>query len=154
LHDPKPGRGGGRRRVHRQPQGPGARGEDARHDQGPLRQPGRVDDRAQAGGNDLAKARGRLARSEAVLKTLGVDAKGEEVTSLVPVRSPINGTVTDRKVTEGQYETADSNALLTIANLSSVWIVADLFERDLSRVAVGQKAEIRTVAYPERTFTG
>jgi cobalt-zinc-cadmium efflux system membrane fusion protein len=104
--------------------------------------------------NDVAKARGRLARAQVVLKTLGMDATAEEVASLVPVRSPIDGTVTDRKVTEGQYETADSNALLTIANLSSVWIVADLFERDLSRVTVGQKAEIQTVAYPDRTFTG
>jgi cobalt-zinc-cadmium efflux system membrane fusion protein len=104
--------------------------------------------------NDVAKARGRLARAQAVLKTLGMDPTAEEVASLVPVRSPIDGTVTDRKVTEGQYETADSNALLTIANLSSVWIVADLFERDLARAAVGQKAEIQTVAYPDRTFTG
>jgi cobalt-zinc-cadmium efflux system membrane fusion protein len=104
--------------------------------------------------NDAAKARARLARAQAVLKTLGIDSTAEEVTSLIPVRSPIDGTITDRKVSEGQYETADSNALLTIANLSSVWIVADLFERDLARVAVGQKAEIQTVAYPDRTFSG
>jgi cobalt-zinc-cadmium efflux system membrane fusion protein len=104
--------------------------------------------------NDLAKARGRLARTSAAIKTLGVDLKGEELTSLIPVRSPINGTVTDRKVTEGQYETADSNALLTIADLSSVWIVADLFERDLARVTVGQKAELSTLAYPDDHVMG
>lgn len=104
--------------------------------------------------NDLSKARGRQARAGAVLKTLGVEMQGEELTSLVPVRSPIAGTVIERKVTEGQYETADSNALLTIADLSSVCVVADLFERDLSRVRAGQKAELTTLAYPDRHFTG
>jgi cobalt-zinc-cadmium efflux system membrane fusion protein len=104
--------------------------------------------------NDLAKTRGRLARTQSALKTLGVDLQGEELTSLIPVRSPISGTVTDRKLTEGQYETADSNPLLTIADLSSVLIVADLFERDLARVALGQKAEVTTPAYPQLRFMG
>jgi len=104
--------------------------------------------------NDLAKARGRQARAASVLKTLGVEMQGEELTSFVPVRSPISGTVIERKVTEGQYETADSNALLTIADLASVCVVADLFERDLSRVRPGQKVEVTTLAYPDQHFAG
>jgi cobalt-zinc-cadmium efflux system membrane fusion protein len=104
--------------------------------------------------NDLSKARGRQARAGAVIKTLGVELHGEELTSFVPVRSPIAGTVIDRKVTEGQYETGDSTAFLTIADLSSVTVVADLFERDLSRVRPGQKAELTTLAYPDRHFAG
>lgn len=104
--------------------------------------------------NDLAKAKGKAARTEAALKTLGVDLQGESLTSLVPVRAPISGTVIDRKVTEGQYEVADSTPLLTLADLSSVWIVADLFERDLCYVKAGQKAEVATLAYPNERFTG
>ena len=104
--------------------------------------------------NDLAKSQGRRARAAAILKTLGVEMSEGELTSLVPVRSPIAGTVIDRKVTEGQYETADSNALLTVADLTSVWVVADLFERDLPRVAPGERAEVTTLAYPDRRFEG
>jgi RND family efflux transporter MFP subunit len=62
--------------------------------------------------------------------------------------------VIERKINEGQYVTGDSTPLLTIADLSSVWIVADLFERDLPRVRVGEKAEIATLAYPKDTFQG
>jgi cobalt-zinc-cadmium efflux system membrane fusion protein len=104
--------------------------------------------------NDFAKAKSRSARTLAVLKALGVDMHGEEITSHVPVRSPLQGTVIERKITEGQYVTGDSTPLLTIADLSSVWIVADLFERDLPRVQVGEKAEVATIAYPKDKFEG
>jgi cobalt-zinc-cadmium efflux system membrane fusion protein len=104
--------------------------------------------------NDLAKARGKVERTQASLKALGVDHQGEDIISLVPVRSPLQGTVIERKVTEGQFVTGDGTALLTIADLSSVWIVADLFERDLPKVNVGQRAEVATIAYPKERFTG
>jgi cobalt-zinc-cadmium efflux system membrane fusion protein len=104
--------------------------------------------------NDQAKARGRVARTMSALKALGVDLQGEDITSLVPVRSPLNGTVIERKVTEGQFVTGDGTALVTIADLSTVWMVADLFERDLPKVCVGQKAEVTTIAYPGDPFAG
>jgi len=104
--------------------------------------------------NDQAKARGKVARTQSALKTLGIDLQGEDITSLVPVRSPLKGTVIERKVTEGQFVTGDSTPLITIADLSSVWIVADLFERDLPKACVGQKAEVTTIAYPNERFAG
>jgi cobalt-zinc-cadmium efflux system membrane fusion protein len=104
--------------------------------------------------NDFAKCRGRAARTMEILKTLGVDVHGEEITSQVPVRSPLQGTLIERKVTEGQYVTGDATPLLTIADLSTVWIVADLFERDLPRVRAGEKAEVSTIAYPDVKFQG
>jgi cobalt-zinc-cadmium efflux system membrane fusion protein len=102
--------------------------------------------------NDLAKARSRAARTRVALAALGVDLHGEEQTSLVPVRAPLEGTITDRKIVEGQYATGDGTALMTIADLRSLWIVADLFERDLPRVAAGQKAEVTITAYPSERF--
>jgi cobalt-zinc-cadmium efflux system membrane fusion protein len=104
--------------------------------------------------NDQAKARGKVARTQSALKALGIDLQGEDITSLVSVRSPLKGTVIERKVTEGQFVTGDSTPLITIADLSSVWIVADLFERDLPKVVVGQKAEVTTIAYPSERFAG
>jgi len=74
------------------------------------------------------------------------------MSSRIPIRTPLSGTVIERHVTEGQFVQPDSNPLLTIADLSSVWVLADIFERDLHRVQVGQKAEVRTEAYPDNQF--
>ena len=97
-----------------------------------------------------------MARNEEALRVLGVDVNESEsyvdMTSRIPMKSPLSGTVMERHVTEGQFVQTDSNPLLTIADLSSVWVLADIFERDLHRIQVGQKAEVRTEAYPEHQF--
>ena len=58
----------------------------------------------------------------------------------VPVRTPIAGTVIERSVTNGQFVGPDNPPLATIADLSSVWVQADVFERDVHNIAVGQTA--------------
>jgi cobalt-zinc-cadmium efflux system membrane fusion protein len=75
-----------------------------------------------------------------------------ELSSLIPITAPLSGTVIERRVTDGQFVQPDSNPLLIIADLSSVWVLADIFERDLHRVHVGQRAEVLTEAYPEHRF--
>jgi len=106
--------------------------------------------------NDLAKAKARVLRTTETLRALGVEAREtepyKEVSALVPVRSPLSGTVIERPVTEGQFVQPDSNALVAIADLSTVWVLADVFERDLHLVEVGQKAGVSTAAYPEQRF--
>ena len=106
--------------------------------------------------NDLAKARTRVARTLATLQALGVDPSDKnmagDIKAYVTVRAPLAGTVIERPVTEGQFVQPDSNALMTIADLSSVWVLADIFERDLHLIIVGQKAEVTTDAYPEQRF--
>jgi cobalt-zinc-cadmium efflux system membrane fusion protein len=69
------------------------------------------------------------------------------------MRSPIAGTVIERSVTNGQFVGPDNPPLMTIADLSAVWVQADVFERDLSHITVGQKAEVTTAAYPTDRFT-
>jgi cobalt-zinc-cadmium efflux system membrane fusion protein len=106
--------------------------------------------------SDLAKAKARVARTEEALRVLGLkveenDLSGE-LSSLIPITAPLGGTIIERRVTDGQFVQPDSNPLLFIADLSSVWVLADIFERDLHRVHVGQKAEVRTEAYPEQQF--
>lgn len=105
--------------------------------------------------SELAKARARVARTSETLHALGVDLhekQAEAVSARVPVRSPLNGTVIERAVTEGQFVQPDNSALATISDLSTVWVVADVFERDLHLVQPGQKAEVTTTAYPEQRF--
>jgi membrane fusion protein, heavy metal efflux system len=106
--------------------------------------------------NDVAKANGKVQQSEEVLQVLGLDShpKGDasRLESRVPVRTPISGTVTERTVTNGQFVGPDNPPLLTIADLTSVWIQADVFERDLRNISIGQKADVTAAAYPDEHF--
>ncbi|PYR36635.1 MAG: hypothetical protein DMF90_09425 [Acidobacteria bacterium] len=99
--------------------------------------------------NDLAKARSRVARNEEALRALGLHDEdiNAQTSGRVPVVSPLAGSVIERRVIEGQLAPADGTPIFTIADLSSVWVVGDIFERDLQAVAVGDTATITTTAY-------
>jgi len=69
------------------------------------------------------------------------------------ITAPINGTVVSRKVGPGQYVKADSSeALYTIADLSTMWLKAQIFEQDIAQVRIGQEIEARVSAVPDRIF--
>lgn len=106
--------------------------------------------------SEVAKERARVARNEEALRVLGMEVHESDsygdMSSRIPIKTSLTGTVIERHVTEGQFVQPDSNPLLTIADLSSVWVQADIFERDLHRVQVGQRAEVRTEAYPDNQF--
>ena len=57
-------------------------------------------------------------------------------------------------MTDGQFAPADGTPLLTVANLDTVWVIGDLFERDLRFVRRGQPAVVTTSAYPGERFEG
>jgi len=107
--------------------------------------------------NDVAKARAKVAQTAEILRVLGFDESALEnsgaLPSHVPVRAPINGTVTERTITNGQFVGVESTPLMTIADLSSVWVQADVFERDLHSIAAGEKADVTTAAYPDDHFS-
>lgn len=69
------------------------------------------------------------------------------------IRAPVAGTVVERLITPGQLLQSGSTACFTIANLSKVWVLAQLFGSDLSAVRVGDPAEVVTGAN-EHTFPG
>jgi membrane fusion protein, heavy metal efflux system len=106
--------------------------------------------------SDLAKANANVARAAESLRVLGIDpqqaAKDGGLRSLVPVRSTMAGTLIERNLTPGQYVQADSTALLTIADLSTVWVLVDVFERDIHLVQVGQRVQVVAAAYPNGRF--
>jgi len=75
------------------------------------------------------------------------------------LRSPIDGQVVARAVSpgmevQGQYSGGTSTELFTVGNLDTVWMIADVFEIDLSRVQIGAPVTISVVAFPDRQFTG
>jgi cobalt-zinc-cadmium efflux system membrane fusion protein len=106
--------------------------------------------------NDLAKARSRVTRTEDALRVFGLDPEADfsTFTGRVPIVAPIGGVVIDRKVTEGQFVQADSTPIVSVADLSTVWVMGDLFERDLPLASIGQSATITTTAYGAETFQG
>ena len=106
--------------------------------------------------SDLAKARSRAARTEESLRVLGLNPRDDlaEFNGRLPITAPLTGIVIDRRVTAGQFVQSDGTPIMTIADLSTVWVVGDVFERDLQRVSPGQTASITTAAYPGETFHG
>ena len=73
--------------------------------------------------------------------------------SVFPLLAPISGTVVERNGTIGATVGTDAN-LFKIIDLSSVWIDADVFEKDLERVRLGQLVNVTATAFPGQTFSG
>lgn len=69
------------------------------------------------------------------------------------VVSPVSGVVTRKLAVEQQY-VAQGQPLLEVADLSTVWVEADVYEQQLSSVNVGDRVEITVAAIPNRTFSG
>ncbi len=69
------------------------------------------------------------------------------------VTAPIDGVILERGANIG-LNVDSATALFTVADLSTVWVIADLYEKDFSKVGVGHTATITTTAYPERVFHG
>src|SRR5262249_8889376 len=101
---------------------------------------------------EFEKAKADAARVRAQQRSLSLAAKGGLAASL---RAQIDGTVVERSILVGQEVRADAVApLLTITNLGSVWVLADVYEQDLGLVARGAKVTVKVPAYPGETFTG
>ena len=108
--------------------------------------------------NELAKSQAKVTQSEEVLRVLGIDPDAEpdasRLQSRVQVRAPVGGVVVERTVTNGQFVGPDSTApLMVVADLSSVWVQAAVFERDLRHISAGQRADVTAAAYPSDHFS-
>jgi multidrug efflux pump subunit AcrA (membrane-fusion protein) len=68
-------------------------------------------------------------------------------------RSPVSGTVVQKSVVEGQY-VQEGTDLYLLADLSSVWLVAQVYEFELGRLRSGQPVTATVAAFPEREFSG
>ncbi len=107
--------------------------------------------------SDYKTAQTELHTDEERLSLYGValsDLKGDDHKKpLLPVRSPIGGIITEKHAIVG--ELADpSKSLYTIADLSSVWIVVDINEKDLAKVHRGQSAAVIVGAFPDLKLKG
>jgi RND family efflux transporter MFP subunit len=71
----------------------------------------------------------------------------------VTIYSPAGGSVVERKVTRGQYVNS-GDALFTVADLSTVWVKADVYEFQLTQIRPGQAVEITSDALPDKVLRG
>lgn len=100
------------------------------------------------------KAKADLQNAEQHLRVLGGDPA--RPSSLIELRAPVPGTIVEQNVAgfEGIKSLDNSPSLFTIANLSQVWVVCDVYENDLGMVHMGDTAEIQLNAYPDKTYHG
>jgi cobalt-zinc-cadmium efflux system membrane fusion protein len=88
------------------------------------------------------------------LRVLG-NSNLDQPSGIVEIRAPVSGVITDQQVTNaGGVAGLGSPNPFTISDLSYVWILCDVYENDLSSVHLGQNADIRLNAYPDKNFTG
>jgi membrane fusion protein, heavy metal efflux system len=109
---------------------------------------------------DLRSAEATLAAARDKLRVLGrtqdqirrIEAM-RQVDAVVPVTSPIGGTVVQRRVGPGQWLSAGgSDPVFTIADRSTIWLVAAVRERDAPLVRIGQAVEVTVGALPDQRF--
>jgi membrane fusion protein, heavy metal efflux system len=87
------------------------------------------------------------------LRILGVDP--DHPSPIVEIKAPVSGVISDQQVTNAAgVQSLASPSPFTISDITHVWIVCDVFENDLGSVRLGENADIRLNAYPNRVITG
>ncbi len=106
---------------------------------------------------DYKTAQTEMHTDEERLSLYGVvlsDLKGDSHKKpFLPVRSPISGIITEKHAIVGELSDP-SKSLYTVADLSSVWVLVDIHEKDLAKVRRGQAATVIVGAFPDQKFRG
>jgi membrane fusion protein, heavy metal efflux system len=100
-------------------------------------------------------AKADLTAADEQLKLYGVDKA--HPSPVVNVYAPVSGVVVSQNITNGAAAgvgLAGSATAFTIADLSQVWVVCDVYENDIPKLQLGQQARITVNAYPDRPLTG
>ena len=104
--------------------------------------------------SDTAQAEAEYTRTRARLNILDAPTDSRGPSRRLAVRAPVGGSITTLSVTPGSTINDPTQPLMTIADLSTVWVTAMVPEKDIGTVAKGQDADVRLVAYPDRPLHG
>jgi len=112
----------------------------------------------EASEDNYAVCKAEMERTEqraALLREAGVNS----VTQTYTLYAPIDGQILARAINpgmevQGMYSGGSAQELYTVGRPDALWVLADLYEQDMSRVRLGAPVEVRTVAYPDRPFHG
>jgi cobalt-zinc-cadmium efflux system membrane fusion protein len=103
--------------------------------------------------SDHKQADAEYARTQGRLKMLGL-SDGQQRTGLLTVRAPVGGSITALGIAPGNMINDPTQPIVTIADLSTVWVTALAPEKDVASVSKGQDAEVSLAAYPDRALHG
>jgi membrane fusion protein, heavy metal efflux system len=112
-----------------------------------------IKDREQAQ-SDYAQAEAEYVRSEGRLRTIGITADQKVDTRLLPLKAPVAGSIIDLQLAQGSFINDPTAAVMTIADLETVWVTANVPEKDTSLVAPDQPVDVVFTAYPDEVFKG
>jgi membrane fusion protein, heavy metal efflux system len=103
---------------------------------------------------DLASAQSDFNRAKDRLRLLGMDPDMTELGAPLIVRSPLSGKVLDVTTATGEFRNDPNAPLMTVADLSTVWVTANVQEKDIHYVHKGDTAVATFAAYPTEPFSG
>jgi len=101
--------------------------------------------------DELSRARSEAERARLKLFNLGV--KGERTDNRFTLHAPIAGEITERAINPGMEVRPDLAApLFVLSDLSHLWVMMDVYEKDIGLIHVGQQVLVKVQAWPEREF--
>ena len=112
-----------------------------------------IKDREQAQ-NDYDQAVAERERAQTRLRAIGVPADQKEQSRLLTLKAPVAGSVIDLAVAPGAFLNDPTAAIMTIANLGTIWVTANVPEKDTALVTKGQEVDVVFSAYPGEVFNG
>jgi membrane fusion protein, heavy metal efflux system len=104
--------------------------------------------------SDRVQAAAEHARTQARLRVLGMPTESQRRSKVLLVTAPVSGSITALGIARGNMINDPTQPLMTVADLSTVWVTALVPEKDLSAVAKDQDTEVRVAAYPGRVLRG
>jgi cobalt-zinc-cadmium efflux system membrane fusion protein len=104
--------------------------------------------------SDFAQAASEYTRTQAHLKVLGASADSKPASRELVVTAPLSGSVTALAVAAGNMINDPTQPLMTIADLSTIWVTALVPEKDIAAVSKNQDAQVTLAAYPDQVRHG
>ena len=99
---------------------------------------------------EVEKAQGSLNRIHEIFKIYNITKESDYV-----IKAPISGFVVEKAINRDmQIRSDNTDNVFTISQLDELWVIADVFESDISKVKIGYDAEVNTISYPDKKFQG
>jgi cobalt-zinc-cadmium efflux system membrane fusion protein len=104
--------------------------------------------------SDHSQAVAEFRRTQARLRMLGLSSDSRSSSHLLTVTAPVGGSITTLSVAPGNMINDPTQPMMTIADLSTVWVTALVAEKDIAAVSPNQEAEVSLAAYPDHVLHG
>lgn len=93
-------------------------------------------------------------KSAEILRIYNLNPDEPDLTRPLIVRAPISGEIVKNDITVGQYVNADSDPIVTVADLDKIWIVANAREKDLGKISLNNEVKVITESHPDESVQG